>query len=431
VIVEIGGTAGDIESLPFLEAIRQMRLDEGVKNTLYVHLTLVPYIAAAGELKTKPTQNSVKDLRSIGITPDILLCRADRPLSNELKQKIALFCNVSDEAIITAQDVDTIYKVPLVFEEQALDRLIISKLELEAVAAREADLDAWRELVTKIEDESTPLIEIGVVGKYVEFRDAYKSLCEALTHGGLAVGARVSVKWIESEELTDEFTVMERLGGLDAILIPGGFGSRGVDGKIRAISFAREFYAPLFGICLGMQLICIEFARAVCGLAGANSTEFDEQTSDPIIFKLRDLVGVDEMGGTMRLGSYPCRLAPDSLSALAYDRLEIAERHRHRFEFNPDYRQALEQSGLLFAGTSPDNRFVEIVELPSNVHPWFLGCQFHPELRSKPLSPHPLFASFVQAAIDYRRRREQPGVKRTADAPVPAAEEIFTTPSLF
>jgi CTP synthase len=406
IIVEIGGTVGDIESLPFLEAIRQMGNEEGSGNALFVHVTLVPYIAAAGELKTKPTQHSVRDLREIGIAPDILLCRSEKPLSRELRGKIALFCNVKESAVISAQDVDTIYDVPLAFHEQGLDDLIVSLLGLEAQAPQ-ADLAEWRNLVATIREPSGGEAKIAIVGKYVELEDSYKSLREALTHGGVANNLRVSVKWIESEELMDDDNYEDRLRDFDAILVPGGFGKRGVAGMIRAIYYARKTRTPYFGICLGMQTACIEYARNVCELKDADSTEFDLETPHPIIFKLRDLVDVEELGGTMRLGAWPCQLAPGSLVQEVYGGVdEISERHRHRYEFNPEFRQRLEKEGLVFSGMSPDGKFVEMIELSRDIHPWFIGCQFHPEYKSQPLNAHPLFASFVRAAYENRLHSE-------------------------
>jgi CTP synthase len=405
IIVEIGGTVGDIESLPFLEAIRQMGNEEGAGNALFIHVTLVPYIAAAGELKTKPTQHSVRDLREIGIAPDILLCRSEKPLSRDLRGKIALFCNVKESAVISAQDVDTIYDVPLAFHEQGLDDLIVTQLGLEAQAPQ-ADLSEWRELVATIREPSGGETSIAIVGKYVELEDSYKSLREALTHGGVANNLRVDVKWIESEELMDD-DYENRLRDFDAILVPGGFGKRGIAGMIRAIYYARKTRTPYFGICLGMQTACLEYARNVCELKDADSTEFDADTPHPIIFKLRDLVGVEELGGTMRLGAWLCRLAPGSLVRDIYDGAEeISERHRHRYEFNPEYRQRLEREGLVFSGISPDGKFVEMIELPRDMHPWFVGCQFHPEYKSKPLNSHPLFAAFVRAAYENRLQSE-------------------------
>ncbi|MFS8086468.1 MAG: CTP synthase [Acidobacteriota bacterium] len=412
VIVEIGGTVGDIESLPFLEAIRQMGNEEGRENALFIHATLVPYIAAAGELKTKPTQHSVRELREIGITPDVLLCRSDRPLSHDLRSKIALFCNVKESAVINALDVDTIYDVPLTLHDQGLDELIVNSLQLGEMASQ-GDLSDWRRLVSTIREPSAGETSIAIVGKYVELEDSYKSLREALTHGGVANNVRVNVRWIESEELMDD-TYESRLRDFDAILVPGGFGKRGVEGMIRAISYARRTRTPYFGICLGMQTACIEFARNACDLKDADSTEFNVETPYPIIFKLRDLVGVEQFGGTMRLGACPCDLADGSLAREIYGgSSEISERHRHRYEFNPVFREKLEQGGLVFSGVSPDQKFIEIIELSRDEHPWFLACQFHPEFKSKPLSPHPLFASFVHAAFQNRLQTETSVEQRT------------------
>jgi CTP synthase len=400
VIVEVGGTVGDIESLPFLEAIRQLGNDVGRENAVFIHLTLVPFIAASGELKTKPTQHSVKELREIGIQPDLLLCRSERPLPHELKAKIALFCNVRENEVITAQDVGSIYEVPQMFASQGLDDMILRKLK---VTAGDHDLSAWSKLVDTVKGPEAT-VTIGIVGKYVELEDSYKSLNEALVHGGVANNLRVQIRWVESEDLIDDPNWEDRLRDLDAILIPGGFGKRGISGMIRAISYARRQRTPFFGICLGMQCACIEFARHVCGLEGADSTEFDDETPHPIIFKLRDLIGVEEMGGTMRLGAYSCRVREGSLAARIFGEPEISERHRHRFEFNPKYEEILSKNGLVVSGKSRDGRFVEMVELPN--HPWFLGCQFHPEFKSKPLAPHPLFASFVKAAYAHRLQDE-------------------------
>ncbi len=424
VIAEIGGTVGDIESLPFLEAIRQLGNEEGRENSLFVHVTLVPYVAAAGELKTKPTQHSVRELREIGIAPDILLCRSDRPLSHDLRSKIALFCNVKESAVISAQDVDTIYDVPLTFHDQGLDELIVSALQLSDVAVQ-TDLSEWRKLVSTIRQPSAGETAIAIVGKYVELEDSYKSLREALTHGGIANNLRVNVRWIESEDLMDEESDA-RLRDFDAILVPGGFGKRGVEGMIRAISYARRTRTPYFGICLGMQTACVEFARSACDLKDADSTEFNLETPHPIIFKLRDLVGVEEFGGTMRLGACPCGLSEGSLARGIYGGAEeISERHRHRYEFNPAYRETLEQGGLIFSGVSPDQKFIEIVELSRDEHPWFLACQFHPEFKSKPMAPHPLFASFVHAAFQNRLHTEA-AVEQIPDADVPAIERVAT-----
>ena len=404
-IVEIGGTVGDIESLPFMEAIRQIGNEEGRNNAVFVHVTLVPYIAAAGELKTKPTQHSVKELREIGIAPDVLLCRSDRPLSLDLRKKIALFCNVQEHAVISALDVKTIYEVPLAFHEQSLDELIVNNLHLHE-AFPHADLRRWRELVSIIKEPSQGAVRIGIVGKYVELEDSYKSLREALTHAGVANNLRVNVNWIESENLMrDDYE--NELQDYDAILVPGGFGKRGISGMIRAIKYARKSGTPYFGICLGMQTACIEFARSVCGLRDADSTEFNAETPFPIIFKLRDLVGTEEFGGTMRLGACACRLKEGSLAREIYHGAEeIGERHRHRYEFNPEFRQILEQNGLVFSGVSPDGKFVEMVELPREAHPYFVACQFHPEYKSKPLNAHPLFTAFVKAAWENRVKSE-------------------------
>lgn len=404
-IVEIGGTVGDIESLPFMEAIRQIGNEEGKRNAIFVHVTLVPYIAAAGELKTKPTQHSVKELREIGIAPDILLCRSERTLPMDLRRKIALFCNVQENAVISALDVPTIYEVPLAFHDQGLDDLIVNDLELSEQFPH-LDLKKWRDLVATIKDPTGGSVRIGIVGKYVELEDSYKSLREALTHAGVANNLRVNVSWIESENLMNEGYETE-LQDFDAILVPGGFGKRGISGMLRAIKYARRSGTPYFGICLGMQTACIEFARNVCGLRDADSTEFNEETPFPIIFKLRDLVGVDEMGGTMRLGEWACNLKEGSLAGEIYQGSEeIGERHRHRFEFNPEFREVLEKEGLVFSGVSPDGKFIEIVELERSKHPYFVACQFHPEYKSKPLAAHPLFVAFVKAAWENRLSSE-------------------------
>lgn len=405
-IVEIGGTVGDIESLPFMEAIRQLGNEEGRRNALYVHVTLVPYIAAAGELKTKPTQHSVRELRQIGIAADILLCRSEKPLSLDLRKKIALFCNVQEQAVIAAEDVKTIYEVPLEFHEQGLDDLIVKDLGLEERFPN-ADLKDWRKLVSTIKEPSEGTVSIAIVGKYVELEDAYKSLREALTHAGVANNLRVKVAWIESESLVDDENYETRLQDYDAILVPGGFGKRGVSGMLRAIKYARKSRTPYFGICLGMQTACIEFARNVCDLKDADSTEFSPDTPYPVIFKLRDLVNVEELGGTMRLGEWACYLKEGSLAQDVYHgAAEIGERHRHRYEFNPEFRSRLEEKGLIFSGVSPDGKFVEMVELPKDKHPFFIGCQFHPEYKSKPLNVHPLFHSFVKAAWENRLSSE-------------------------
>jgi CTP synthase len=405
-IVEIGGTVGDIESLPFMEAIRQIGNEVGRNNAIFVHVTLVPYIAAAGELKTKPTQHSVKELREIGIAPDILLCRSERPLSLDLRKKIALFCNVQEDAVISALDVKTIYEVPLAFHEQNLDELIIDTLHLREQFPN-ADLKRWRELVSTIKEPSGGEVKIAIVGKYVELEDSYKSLREALTHAGVANNLKVNVNWIESESLIDDENYQTRLQDFDAILVPGGFGKRGISGMLKAIKYARKSGTPYFGICLGMQTACIEFARNVCDLKDADSTEFSSETLYPIIFKLRDLVNVEEYGGTMRLGAYQCELKEGSLVREIYHNApEISERHRHRYEFNPEFRENLEQNGFVFSGISPDGKFVEMIELPKDTHPFFVGCQFHPEYKSKPLKAHPLFVSFVKAALENRLNSE-------------------------
>ncbi len=404
-IVEIGGTVGDIESLPFMEAIRQMGNEEGRGNAIFVHVTLVPFIAAAGELKTKPTQHSVRELREIGIAPDILLCRSDRPLSLDLRRKIALFCNVEENAVISALDVPTIYEVPLAFHEQGLDDLIVNDLRLDDRFPH-ADLKKWRELVATVKDPSAGSVKIAIVGKYVELEDSYKSLREALTHAGVANDLRVNVTWIESENLMKD-NYENDLRDYDAILVPGGFGKRGISGMLRAIRYARKSGTPYFGICLGMQTACIDYARDVCGLKDADSTEFNEQTPFPIIFKLRDLVDVDELGGTMRLGAWDCKLKDGSLAREIYHGVEqMSERHRHRYEFNPEFRDVLEREGLVFSGVSPDGKFVEMVELPREQHPFFIACQFHPEYKSKPLAAHPMFDAFVRAAWQNRLRSE-------------------------
>ncbi|HUA84094.1 MAG TPA: CTP synthase [Bryobacteraceae bacterium] len=398
VIVEIGGTVGDIESLPFLEAIRQLRHELGRENTLFVHVTLVPWIAAAQELKTKPTQHSVKELRAIGIQPDILLCRSDHELPQEMKEKIALFCDVDMEAVVTARDVASVYECPLVFAEQGFDEIAMRRLALETGPR---NLSRWSEMVRRLKHPARE-VSIGIVGKYVEYEDSYKSLKEALLHGGLAHDAKVNFTWVEAERLTWPEAVGE-LETFDAILVPGGFGRRGIEGMLCAIRYAREFKVPYFGICLGMQTMVIEFARNVCGMANANSTEFDPATTNRVIYKLRELKGVDELGGTMRLGAYPCRLAEGSFARAAYGKAEISERHRHRYEFNREFQDVLTQHGLRLTGETPDAVYVEICELPD--HPWYLGCQFHPEFKSKPLEPHPLFRAFIGAALESQAAR--------------------------
>ena len=399
-IVEVGGTVGDIESLPFLEAIRQLGHEIGGPNVIFVHLTLVPFISTAGELKTKPTQHSVKELREIGIQPDILLCRTDRYLSDELKAKVALFCNVTQDAVITAKDVESIYEVPLVLSKEGLDDQIVSLLDLPET---ERHMERWEGLIEQLRTLDTE-VSIGVVGKYVELEDAYKSLREALVHGGIAHGLKTRIHWVEAERLEGRDEVSE-LNQYDGILVPGGFGKRGIPGMVRAIQFARESRVPFFGICLGMQCAVIEYGRNVAGIENANSTEFEISTSNPVIYKLRDLLGVDTIGGTMRLGAYPCELTPGSLVNRVYEQSMISERHRHRYEFNRAFESTLADAGLIISGISPDKNFVEVVEIED--HPWFLGCQFHPEFKSRPLEPHPLFSSFVNAAYEHQKLRHK------------------------
>jgi CTP synthase len=398
VIVEIGGTVGDIESLPFLEAIRQMRHELGRENAVFVHVTLVPWIAAAQELKTKPTQHSVKELRAIGIQPDMLLCRSERFLPKDVKEKIALFCDVEAQAVITARDVKSVYEVPLVFAGEGVDEFLLERLKLDAAPRQ---LSHWSEMLDRMQNPADE-VSIGLVGKYVEYEDSYKSLKEALLHGGLAHRLKVNIHWIEAEGVTPANTE-STLEGYDGILVPGGFGKRGIEGMIHAIRFAREHKVPYFGICLGMQTMVIEYARNVCGLERADSTEFDPATPHRVIFKLRELKGVDELGGTMRLGAWPCVLAEGSFAQRAYGVREISERHRHRYEFNREYEDTLKAGGLRITGETPDQTYVEICEIAD--HPWYLGCQFHPEFKSKPMEPHPLFQSFIGASYEYRRKR--------------------------
>jgi CTP synthase len=399
VIAEIGGTVGDIESLPFLEAIRQMRHEQGRGNCLFVHCTLVPWIAAARELKTKPTQHSVKELRAIGIQPDILICRSERPIPQEMKEKIALFCDVDVEAVVTALDVQSVYEIPLVFANEGVDEIVLHGLRMEAGPR---DLTRWTAMLDRLQNPQGE-VSIGIVGKYVEYEDSYKSLKEALLHGGMAHRVKVNITWIEAQELTLENCARE-LRGYDAILVPGGFGKRGIDGMLHAIRYARERKVPYFGICLGMQTMVIEYARNVCGLEQADSTEFNPATPHRVIYKLRELKGVEDLGGTMRLGSWPCVLASNTFAREAYASAEIHERHRHRYEFNREYEARLTEAGLRITGETPDRTYVEICEIAD--HPWFLGCQFHPEFKSKPMEPHPLFKAFVGAALAERQRRE-------------------------
>jgi len=398
VIAEIGGTVGDIESLPFLEAIRQFKSDIGRDEVMYVHVTLIPYIDAAGELKTKPTQHSVKELRSIGIQPDVIVCRSSRPLSEEMRDKIALFCDIEREAVIANVDVSSIYEVPLLLEEEGLGDIVIRRLGLEA---RERDLHDWREMVRKIKSPQGS-VEIAIVGKYVALHDAYMSIVEALCHGGIANGVHVRVRWVDSEEL-EGGDVERYLSGVDGVLVPGAFGSRGIEGKIQAVRWARESGTPFFGICMGLQCAVIEFARNVLGLEGANSTEFDPNTPHPVIDLMPEQKDITEKGGTMRLGAYPCRIMKPSKTYDAYGRELVRERHRHRFEVNNVYRDRLHEAGFVPSGIWPEGDLVEVMELRD--HPWFLGTQFHPEFKSRPNRCHPLFREFVAAAV---RRRSRP-----------------------
>ena len=400
VIIEIGGTVGDIESLPFLEAIRQFRQEVGRENALFVHLTLVPFIAAAGELKTKPTQHSVRELMEIGIQPDVLVCRSDQPLSAEIKRKIALFCNVDFGCVIESPDVRSIYEIPIRFHEQGFDRTVCERLHLDTP---EPDLAPWRAMVEKIL-RPPQRVTIAVVGKYTDLHDAYKSVQEALLHGGIPNDVGVDIAWLSSDQFTDPATATKLLADKHGLLVPGGFGVRGVDGMIQAVRTAREQGVPFFGICLGLQIAIIEFARNVCKLRDPNSTEFEPDCASPVIALLASQREVTDLGGTMRLGAYPARLRPDSLAAQAYGGTEISERHRHRWEVSNAYRDVLAEHGLRLSGQSPDGGLVEVIEYPE--HPWFLGCQYHPELKSRPTRPHPLFASFIGAA---RRHAEQQG----------------------
>jgi len=422
VIVEIGGTVGDIESLPFLEAIRQMRLELGAENTLFVHVTLVPYIAAAGELKTKPTQHSVKEMLGIGIQPDILLCRSERRISADLKRKIALFCNVAESCVVSMEDVKTIYEVPVELSKEGLDAQITRLLRLED---RPANMQPWMDMLQRLHHPKGE-VRIAIVGKYVQLEDAYKSLREALLHGGLAHNHKTVIDWIESEEIDSPAAAEKRLRGYDGILVPGGFGKRGIQGMVYTIQYAREQRIPFFGICLGMQCATIEYARDAAGLKQADSTEFDPQTPHRVIYKLRELLGVEEMGGTMRLGAWPCKLEPGSFAHKAYGTSEISERHRHRYEFNREYEKALVAAGLKITGRTPDENYVEIIEAPE--HPWFLGCQFHPEFKSKPLEPHPLFAAFIGAALEHKLQKSRPTTSLTAAEAQPPAPALRAVP---
>ena len=415
IITEIGGTVGDIESLPFLEALRQFRQDVGKENTLFVHLTLIPHLAAAGELKTKPTQHSVRELMETGIQPDILICRTEHPLTDEIRRKIARFCNVDVGHVIESRDVETIYEVPLRYREQHLDDHILDLLGLEAP---EPDLSDWMAMVDRIKRPEQGSVRIAVVGKYTALVDAYKSIAEALVHGGIANDVGVEIDWVSSEELEDRGPRF--LDGYGGVLIPGGFGVRGTDGMVDAVRFARESGLPFLGICLGLQCAIIEFARNVCDLEESHSHEFDRETTNPVISLMDAQYNVTEMGGTMRLGAYPCRLQEGSFAREVYDATEISERHRHRYEVNNEYRENLAQNGMRFSGLSPDGGLVEIVELTD--HPFFVATQFHPELRSRPMSPHPLFTAFVAAAAQRTRQRQgeaaatQPGIDASEEA---------------
>ncbi len=402
VITEVGGTVGDIESLPFLEAIRQFRQEVGRDHTLFIHVTLVPFVAASGELKTKPTQHSVRELMEIGIQPDILVCRTERELGEAVKRKIALFCNVDFGCVIENRDVPTIYQVPLLLHEQGLDRQVCQRLQLDV---KEPDLRPWRAMVQKILEPSRR-VQVAVVGKYTDLTDSYTSIREALVHGGIANDAGVDLTWIASDEFTDQAEAGRLLAGYDALLVPGGFGVRGVEGMIEAVRWAREHQLPFFGICLGMQVAIIEFTRHVCQLPETNSSEFAAECENPVISLLNSQRDVENLGGTMRLGAYPCRLRPGSRVAQIYGADQVSERHRHRYEVNNSYRDLLAEYGMRCTGLSPDGSLVEMVELPE--HPWFVGCQFHPELRSRPTRPHPLFASFVKAALEHQQRAAKP-----------------------
>ncbi len=400
VITEIGGTVGDIESLPFLEAIRQFRQEVGRENALFVHLTLVPYLAAAGELKTKPTQHSVRDLMEIGIQPDVLICRSERPLESEILRKISLTCNVDFGCVIESPDVQSIYQIPVVFHEQGFDRVVCQRLNMET---KDPDLRAWKAMTDRIL-QPTRTVRIAVVGKYTDLHDAYKSVGEALIHGGIPNDARVEIEWISSDRFTDLASAGEILGGVDGLLIPGGFGERGIEGMIQAVRWARENQLPFFGICLGLQVAIIEFARNVCELPDTNSTEFEPECETPIIALMSSQHDVENLGGTMRLGAYPARLKPGSRVAQVYGSEEISARHRHRWEVRNAYRAVLAEFGMRLSGQSPDGGLVEIIELPN--HPWFIGCQFHPELKSRPTRPHPLFERFIEASVALRTKRD-------------------------
>lgn len=401
VITEIGGTVGDIESLPFLEAIRQVKKDVGKNDVLYIHVTLVPYISAAGELKTKPTQHSVKELRSIGISPDIIVCRSEKPISKEMREKMAMFCDVDPDAVIQNLTARSIYEVPMLMEEQGLDTIVLRKLEMED---KPKDMQGWHDMVARILKKYDKKVTIAVVGKYVALQDAYISITESLRHAAVANEAELDIHWVNAEEIEADDTDMAKvMAGVDGILVPGGFGNRGIEGKIKAIQYAREHKIPFFGICLGMQCAVIEFARHVCGMADANSSEFNQNSTHPVIDLMPEQLDVEDLGGTMRLGLYPCKVYPDTLTSKAYNAELIYERHRHRYEFNNAFREEIVGKGLVLGGTLPNGRLVEIVELPESEHPWFLGAQFHPEFKSRPTNPHPLFREFVGAAVKHHQ----------------------------
>lgn len=401
VITEIGGTVGDIESLPFLEAIRQVKKDVGKNDVLYIHVTLVPYISAAGELKTKPTQHSVKELRSIGISPDIIVCRSEKPISKEMREKMAMFCDVDLDAVIQNLTARSIYEVPMLMEEQGLDTIVLRKLEMED---KPKDMQGWHDMVARILKKYDKKVTIAVVGKYVALQDAYISITESLRHAAVANETELDIHWVNAEEIEADDTDMAKvMAGADGILVPGGFGNRGIEGKIKAIQYAREHKIPFFGICLGMQCAVIEFARHVCGMADANSSEFNPNSTHPVIDLMPEQLDVEDLGGTMRLGLYPCKVYPDTLTSKAYNAELIYERHRHRYEFNNAFREEIVGKGLVLGGTLPNGRLVEIVELPESEHPWFLGAQFHPEFKSRPTNPHPLFREFVGAAVKHHQ----------------------------
>ena len=401
VITEIGGTVGDIESLPFLEAIRQVKKDVGKNDVLYIHVTLVPDISAAGELKTKPTQHSVKELRSIGISPDIIVCRSEKPISKEMREKMAMFCDVDPDAVIQNLTARSIYEVPMLMEEQGLDTIVLRKLAMED---KPKNMQGWHDMVARILKKYDKKVTIAVVGKYVALQDAYISITESLRHAAVANEAELDIHWVNAEEIEAGDTDMAKvMAGVDGILVPGGFGNRGIEGKIKAIQYAREHKIPFFGICLGMQCAVIEFARHVCGMADANSSEFNPNSTHPVIDLMPEQLDVEDLGGTMRLGLYPCKVYPDTLTSKAYNAELIYERHRHRYEFNNAFREEIVGKGLVLGGTLPNGRLVEIVELPESEHPWFLGAQFHPEFKSRPTNPHPLFREFVGAAVKHHK----------------------------